>query len=170
MHFGISWCLPSPPKALPYYLQPRKNATPDRYVPQKPPTTTHIQLVSQGAPVHSWGEAKLHLHTPQQCLLALQPQVEQLRLVASWVTCLGKMTMCVCVGGGMCVLVTQLCLTLCNTMYCSPPASSIHGIIHSRKLEWVAMLSSRRSSWPRNWTRISCISGGFFTVSATREA
>ena len=53
---------------------------------------------------------------------------------------------CVCVGGGMCVLVTQLCSTLCNTMYRSPPASSIHGIIHSRKLEWVAMPSSRRSS------------------------
>ena len=90
-----------------------------------------------------------YISTPQQCLLALQPQVEQLKLVASWVICLGKMPLCVCVGGGgvgMCVLVTQLCLTLCNTMYYSPPASSVHGIIHARKLEWVAMPSSRRSS------------------------
>ena len=73
---------------------------------------------------------------------------------------------CVCV----CVLVTHLCLTHCNLIYCSPPASSVHGIIHPRKLEWVAMLSSRRSSWPRNRTRISCISGEFFTVWATRKA
>ena len=26
------------------------------------------------------------------------------------------------------------------------------------------------SSWPRNWTRVSCIAGGFFTNWATREA
>ena len=36
--------------------------------------------------------------------------------------------------------------------------------------EWVAYPFSRRSSWPRNQTRVSCIAGGFFTKWATREA
>ena len=39
-----------------------------------------------------------------------------------------------------------------------------------RILEWVAYLFSRRSSQPRNWTRVSCISGGFFAHWAIREA
>ena len=36
-------------------------------------------------------------------------------------------------------LVAQLCLTLCNPMDCSPPGSSVHGILQARILEWVAM-------------------------------
>ena len=39
-----------------------------------------------------------------------------------------------------------------------------------RILEWVAYPVSRGSSWPRNWTRISCIEGRFFTSSDIREA
>jgi len=39
-----------------------------------------------------------------------------------------------------------------------------------RILEWVASPFSRGSSWPRNWTRVSCIAGGFFTSWATGEA
>ena len=39
-----------------------------------------------------------------------------------------------------------------------------------RILEWGAVPFSRGSSWPRNWTRVSCIAGGFFTSWATREA
>ena len=39
-----------------------------------------------------------------------------------------------------------------------------------RILEWVAHPFSRRSSWPRNRTRVSCITGGFFTNWAMREA
>ena len=37
-------------------------------------------------------------------------------------------------------------------------------------LEWVAYPFSSRSSWPRDWTRVSCIPGGFFTNWAIREA
>ena len=33
-----------------------------------------------------------------------------------------------------------------------------------RILDWVAYLFSSRSSWPRNWTGVSCIGGGFFTT------
>ena len=39
-----------------------------------------------------------------------------------------------------------------------------------RILEWVAYPFSSRSSWPRNWIRISCIAVGFSTSWATREA
>ena len=44
--------------------------------------------------------------------------------------------------------VAQLCLTLCDPMDCSPPGSSVHGILQSRILEWVAMPFSRGSSSP----------------------
>ena len=40
----------------------------------------------------------------------------------------------------------QLCPTLYDPMDCSPPGSSVHGILQARILEWVAMPSSRRSS------------------------
>ena len=33
---------------------------------------------------------------------------------------------------------------------CGPPGSSVHGILQARRLEWVAMPSSRGSSRPRN--------------------
>ena len=39
-----------------------------------------------------------------------------------------------------------------------------------RLLAWVAYPFSRGSSWARNWTGISCISGGFVTSWATRES
>ena len=54
--------------------------------------------------------------------------------------------------------VTQSCLTLCDPMDCSPPGSSDHGILQARILEWVAISYSRGSSWPRDWTWVSCIS------------
>ena len=41
------------------------------------------------------------------------------------------------------VSVTQLCLTLCNPMDCSPPGSSVHGVLQARILEWIAMPFSR---------------------------
>ena len=55
-------------------------------------------------------------------------------------------------------------------MDCSPPGSSVHGIFQARILEWVAVFLSRVSSQHRDQTHISHISGGFFTVWATREA
>jgi len=67
-------------------------------------------------------------------------------------------------------LVTQSCLTLCDPMDCSPPGSSVHGILQARILEWVAMPSSRGSSQPKDRTQVSRIVGGFFTIWATNEA
>ena len=57
--------------------------------------------------------------------------------------------------------------TLWNPMDCSPRGSSVHGILQARILDWVVMSSSRGSSWPRDWTCISCGScnaGRFFTT------
>ena len=45
-----------------------------------------------------------------------------------------------------CAKSLQLCLTLGDTMDYSPPGSSVHGILLTRILEWVAVLSSRGSS------------------------
>ena len=39
-----------------------------------------------------------------------------------------------------------------------------------RILEWEAYPFSRGSSWPRDWTWVSCIAGRFFTIWATGEA
>ena len=55
-------------------------------------------------------------------------------------------------------------------MDCNLPGSSIHGILQARILEWVAISFSRGSSWPRDWTQVSCIAGRCFNLWATREA
>ena len=64
-----------------------------------------------------------------------------------------------------------------------PTQGSNPGLSHCRQIlyqlshkgsptirEWVTYPFSRRSFWPRNWTRVSCIAGTFFTGWATREA
>ena len=61
-------------------------------------------------------------------------------------------------------------LTLRNPLGCTLLSSSVLGIFQARKLEWVAIPFFRRSSWPRDWTWVSCIAGRFFTIWATREA
>ena len=52
----------------------------------------------------------------------------------------------------------QLCLTLCDSVDWSPPGSSLQGISQARTLEWVAISFSRAYSWPRDQTRVFCIS------------
>ena len=68
------------------------------------------------------------------------------------------------------VLVTQSCTTLCDPIDCSPPGSSVHGILQAGIPEWVARPVSRGSSQCRDQTWVSCIAGRFFTVWATKEA
>ena len=43
--------------------------------------------------------------------------------------------------------VTQLCPTLSDSMYCSLPGSSVHGIFQARLLEWVSIAFSGRDLW-----------------------
>ena len=56
------------------------------------------------------------------------------------------------------------CVQLCNPMDCSPPGSSVHGILQARILEWVAISFYRGSSQSRDWSQVSCIAGRFFTI------
>ena len=55
-------------------------------------------------------------------------------------------------------------------MDCSPPGSSVHGILQARILKWVALSSSRGSSQPRDWTCVSCIGRRILYHWATKEA
>ena len=57
-----------------------------------------------------------------------------------------------------------------DPMDCSPPGSSVHGILQARILQRVASSLSRGSSWLRDQTCVSHIVGRFLTVWATREA
>ena len=69
---------------------------------------------------------------------------------------------CVCVCA-------QSCLTLCDPTDCSPPGPSVHGILQTRILEWVAISFSRGSSPSRDWTPISCIGRQILYHWTTRE-
>ena len=66
------------------------------------------------------------------------------------------------------LLVTQPCLTLCDPPppECSPPGSSVHGILQARILEWTDIPFYRGSSWTRDRTRVSCTADRLFTVWA----
>ena len=65
--------------------------------------------------------------------------------------------------------VAQSCPTLYDPMDCTLLCSSVQGIFQARVLEWVAISSSRGSSWPRDWTQVSHTAGRRFTIWATRE-
>ena len=79
----------------------------------------------------------------------------------SWLCLMSKVKM----------LVSPSCLILCDTKDYNPPGSSVHGISQARILDWVAIPFYRGSSRPRDWTWVSCLAGGFFTIwAATRQA
>ena len=59
---------------------------------------------------------------------------------------------------------------LCDPRDCSPPGSSVHGVSQVRTLEWVAISFSRRSSRPRDWTRVCCIDRKVLYHWATKKA
>ena len=70
----------------------------------------------------------------------------------------------------LCVCQSLSCVWICDPMDCSPPGSSVQGILQARVLEWVTISFSGGSSWSRDWTHISCIASRFFTVWVTKEA
>ena len=58
-------------------------------------------------------------------------------------------------------------------MDCSPPGSSVHGILQARILEWEAIPFSRGSSRPRDQIQSlmsPALAGGFFTTNTTRDS
>ena len=63
--------------------------------------------------------------------------------------------MCVCVCLHVC---TKPCPTLCNSLDCGLPGSSVRGIFQVKIQEWDAISCSKGSSWPRDWTHVSRVS------------
>ena len=57
-------------------------------------------------------------------------------------------------GCGVCVS-AQSCLSLCDPMDCSPPGSSVHGILQARILEWGAISFSKGLG--ANYVQISVV-------------
>ena len=68
-----------------------------------------------------------------------------------------------------CCSVVKSCLILWDCMDCSPPVSSVHGILQARILEQVAISSSRGSSQARDCTGISCVILHWQAYSFTTE-
>ena len=69
---------------------------------------------------------------------------------------------------GPCVSVlsrfSRIQLTLYDSMDCSPPGSSVHGILEARILDWVTVPSSRP---PAHISYVSSLAPGFFSTSTT---
>ena len=70
----------------------------------------------------------------------------------------------------VCVPSPSVMLTLWVHMNCSPPGSSINGVLQARRLEWVAMPSSRGCSHPKEQTQTPAFWVDSFTIWATSEA
>ena len=147
-------------QSCPTLCDPMNRSTPGLPVHHQLPefTQTHVHRVSDAIqPSHP-------LSSPSP--LAANPSQHQ--SLFQWVNSsakLNKSNCCCC-----CCLVTKSCQILCNPMDCNLPGSSVNGIFQARMLEMLAISFSRASSWPRDWTLVSCLAGRFFTDWATREA
>ena len=71
------------------------------------------------------------------CVLSVTARVSSLR---SWEHAPAGRVSTQLLSTRMRFLLFPLCLTLCESMDCSPPGSSVHGILQARLLEWVATL------------------------------
>ena len=58
-------------------------------------------------------------------------------------------------AAGMCAKLLQSCPTLCDSMDCNPPGSSVYGFLQTRILQWVPIPSSRGSFQPRDQTQVA---------------
>ena len=100
---------------------------------------------------YCWPQWKIH-RLKKKTSLSPFPFPIRFKVIQTWVG----------IGMKVKVLVAELCLTLCNPMDCSPPGSSVHGILQARILEWVAIPFSRVSSWPKVEPRSSALQEDFF--------
>ena len=121
-------------------------------LPKEPgkPALTHQTL--RGSPPHSRLSGSCRLcSSPQPLLLTWPPSVFS-------------------PGTPACISSTVSCSVESDSLRppgCSPPGSSVHGILQARTLEWTAIPFTRGSSRPRNQTQVSCIASRFFTACAT---
>ena len=125
------------------------------------PWTNHYRNANQNYEIHL---TSTRVTTTQKNQTSFGEDVENLELL---ICCLWECKM-VCVH--MCVFSCSVVSDSLQPMDCSPPGSSVHGILPARIRKWVAIPFSRGSSQPRNWTQVSCITGSFLTNWAMREA
>ena len=100
-----------------------------------------------------------------------------LKIAPSCCALLGIFSLCadirVCACVYTCVLITQSYPTLCIPMDCSPPGSSVHGILQARILEWVTMPSTGGRPIPRIslkfWILFSASERGAFSLCRAWE-
>ena len=82
-----------------------------------------------------------------------------------------RVLLCFCCAiGKEKVLVTQSCPTLCDSIDCGLPVSSVYRVLYARILAWEAIPFSRESSQLMDQTWVSHTAARFFTIWATREA
>ena len=62
-----------------------------------------------------------------------------------------------------------MCLTLCDPMGCSPPGSSVHGILQARILEFPPPGDGPNPGIEPTSVMFPALAGGFFTTRATLE-
>ena len=135
-------------------------------VPRGVTTSTHTPLprIPTYEPSYAWRSLRniVLVLAPSQTQLFIggAPMFVQLARGQSQDLQLLYLCVCVCVRASA-RLSLQSCPTLFDSLDCSPPGSSVHGISQARMLKWVAMPPSRGSSQPRDRTlasSVTCIS------------
>ena len=93
---------------------------------------------------------KRYLHTHVHCMnmecmniVNNSQKVETTQIILWWDNWINKRWYAHAMKYFCCCLVTKSCLTLCDSMGCSLPGSSVHGISQAKILEWVAVSFSR---------------------------
>ena len=89
-----------------------------------------------------WDECALSAAVPRSGLMTWALKEGAIPITRTW-----KPALC---------SVAQSCPTLCDPLDCSPPGSSVHGILQARILEWAAISFSGGPSWTTEWTHRSC--------------
>ena len=106
------------------------------------------------AAVHGVAKSQTRLSDWTELMADLQCCVSFL-CTAKWFSYI-YVSVCVCV----CVYACAQSLSrvqLCDLIDCSLPGTSVHGISQVKTMEWVAMPSSKGSSWPSDWTWVFCV-------------
>ena len=81
----------------------------------------------------------------------------ELNITTICISCMSEQLLVKHLQHGKCVC-AQSCPTLFDPMDCNLLGSSVHWIFQVWILEWVAISSSRGSSWPRDQTHVSWVS------------
>ena len=98
-------------------------------------TFTHPTSPATPSAVRRWGWGPVITWVAMPSLRGSSRPRDRTRVF--YVSCLGRQVLyCWC---HLMLLVTQSCPALCNPTNCSPPVSSVHGILQARIPEWVAI-------------------------------